>query len=357
MVLENLTLTDGHARKGGAVYVGHGSSVSIVNSTLADNHATEAGGAVWGGPYGNSLRIANSLISHNTSEGDGGGVVGQYSVWISNSTIHGNTAVERGGGVFGYLNLFNSTVTENEAGVAGGGLYTEPAYIDTGGFYSQFEESWVLNSVVAENTAPSAPDAAVVERSSYDYSAGEYERVGLLAGNSFFGSPVSLTDDAGGNVLDGGDPMLGGLADNGGGVLTRAPQPGSPLIDAGSIATTASDWFDLDGDGDVREKVPVDGRLGPRLVGAEVDIGAVEAADAPCGVTLVGGPGDNELTGTICDDTLTGLGGDDILDADLGDDVAYGGAGNDRVQGGAGDDRVYGGAGDDFVARGSATII
>ncbi|MBX7105463.1 MAG: hypothetical protein K1X57_15365 [Gemmataceae bacterium] len=60
------------------------------------------------------------------------------------------------------------------------------------------------------------------------------------------------------------DPRLGALADNGGGLLTRAPLPGSPLINAGSNAAG----------------LLVDQRGFPRVAGGTPDIGAVEGLRA-----------------------------------------------------------------------------
>jgi hypothetical protein len=60
------------------------------------------------------------------------------------------------------------------------------------------------------------------------------------------------------------DPLLGPLANNGGPTLTMLPQPGSPAINNGFVAFAAGINFDQRG-------------LGfPRVVGAAVDIGALE---------------------------------------------------------------------------------
>lgn len=75
-------------------------------------------------------------------------------------------------------------------------------------------------------------------------------------------------------------------------------------------------------------------------------------------LTLQGGDGDDDLTGTWDQDTLLGNGGDDVLRGEGGSDRLYGGDGddqlfggndNDYLDGGAGDDLSYGGEGDDLL--------
>jgi RTX calcium-binding nonapeptide repeat (4 copies) len=65
-------------------------------------------------------------------------------------------------------------------------------------------------------------------------------------------------------------------------------------------------------------------------------VGAVPAAHASpvgiCdGITVVGTPQADRLTGTVCDDTLYGLGGNDTLRGRLGYDRLFGGRGNDLI--------------------------
>ena len=91
----------------------------------------------------------------------------------------------------------------------------------------------------------------------------------------------------------------------------------------------------------------------------------------PPGIALLGGIGNDNLTGTYGDDTLSGGAGNDTLIGDLGDDsliggqgddlicagdgndTLIGGAGNDSLSGGAGDDRLQGGAGNDLLLGGT----
>jgi Ca2+-binding RTX toxin-like protein len=72
-------------------------------------------------------------------------------------------------------------------------------------------------------------------------------------------------------------------------------------------------------------------------------------------VTLRGGPGNDRLTGgaNVLGDRLVGGPGDDVLSGMSGPDVLYGGPGNDILLGGPGDDKLCGGPGDDKLLGGS----
>src|SRR5690606_28030576 len=83
--------------------------------------------------------------------------------------------------------------------------------------------------------------------------------------------------------------LLIDLADNGGFVQTHRPQAGSVLIDAGSVADLPLDTYDLNGDGNTAEPLPVDAAGAARITGVAVDIGAVEGNRAPVLTDLDGG--------------------------------------------------------------------
>ena len=68
--------------------------------------------------------------------------------------------------------------------------------------------------------------------------------------------------------------------------------------------------------------------------------------------TVIGGAGNDKLTGSAASEYLYGEGGNDRLDGGAGSDRLYGGAGRDTVIGGAGPDSLDGGDGADrLVAR------
>lgn len=70
---------------------------------------------------------------------------------------------------------------------------------------------------------------------------------------------------------------------------------------------------------------------------------------------LIGGAGDDVLTGTVNADIIRGRGGDDVLNGLAGDDDIDGGDGADIIEGGLGLDVIRGRAGDDLITGGPAS--
>jgi Ca2+-binding RTX toxin-like protein len=84
--------------------------------------------------------------------------------------------------------------------------------------------------------------------------------------------------------------------------------------------------------------------------------------DALYKLALIGGGGNDAITGSWRDDTITGAGGDDTLaggdgndtiDGGVGSDLIYGGTGKDTITGGLGNDLIYGEDGDDCIVGGT----
>ena len=68
--------------------------------------------------------------------------------------------------------------------------------------------------------------------------------------------------------------------------------------------------------------------------------------------SVVGTPGDDELSGTPAPDLICGLGGDDVISAAGGNDVIYAGPGRDVIFGAVGNDVIVGGRGTDVLHGG-----
>ncbi|NEO84420.1 MAG: hypothetical protein F6J87_09225 [Spirulina sp. SIO3F2] len=73
--------------------------------------------------------------------------------------------------------------------------------------------------------------------------------------------------------------------------------------------------------------------------------------------TLLGGAGNDILTGTSKSVTLDGGSGNDTLTGSSQDDILMGGAGNDTLSGGGGVDVLLGGAGNDTLTGGSGADV
>ena len=274
------------ATGGGGINNGasNGGTLTVLNSTISGN----VGGGIYntivsGGSNSASLTVVSSTISGNSStSGLGAGIEtsvgssGTANATIINSTISGNTASGGGssGGIYAAaifggtatLSITNSTITANNGNnsTAAGGI--QNALSCSGGGCS----STVLlrNTIVAGNTrSGSANDIGGTVDSSSSFN---------LIG---FGGSGGLTNGVNNNQVGVVSPLLGTLANNGGPTQTHALLPGSPAINAGSNAILPADTFDLDGDSNTAEALPVDQRGAgfSRIVNTTVDIGAFES--------------------------------------------------------------------------------
>jgi hypothetical protein len=260
VVLRGSRVSGNRARANGADAEGGGlhaqSLITAFQSTISDNIA-----------YANSSHFAR-----------GGGVFAAEYLRIDATTLSGNRA---GNGAAAYVgsstlfatpNLVNSTISDNQASGAGGGLYA------TDGIE-------LYNSTVSGNTAVFNFGAGVY------IAGGNAELHSTIVANNSTGGGLSAADIGGhaGAIVSGAhnlviastlalpadtiaaQPMLGALADNGGGVLTHALLPGSPAIDAGD--NPRGEHTD--------ERARVCPPVGPcaqteRTLGAATDIGAFE---------------------------------------------------------------------------------
>ncbi|MEM9162924.1 MAG: choice-of-anchor Q domain-containing protein, partial [Cyanobacteria bacterium P01_F01_bin.4] len=98
--------------------------VTLNNSTVEDNTATNQGGGIWNG---NNLDVTGSTLDDNTARLFGGGVynAGTGDTSLSNTTVSQNKTLEvAGGGLFnrGELSVLDSLIDNNEAVNAGGGI-------------------------------------------------------------------------------------------------------------------------------------------------------------------------------------------------------------------------------------------
>jgi predicted outer membrane repeat protein len=192
--LTGLTISDGSASLGGAIYIDQGGTLTIgndtlsgnsasdggaidnlgtltiTNSTLSGNTAIEAAGAI--DNYAN-LTISGCTLSDNTARNGDGGAIRNYvaSLSISNSTLSGNSAGNDGGAIASFgastLTLGGCTLSSNTA-LAGGALYNQgtmtvsgctlssnSAFDEGGGIYCDNRFSYpmtVSNSVFTSNT-------------------------------------------------------------------------------------------------------------------------------------------------------------------------------------------------------------
>ncbi len=289
----------GVAGSGGAIHV-HGTA-NLDGVLLSGNTANDGGAIGFHGAVGGSL--TNVTISGNTTTGNGGGLWNDSTITVTNSTITGNSAnADTGGGIHnqGTLTLIDTAISGNSA-VWGGGISSNDTMtlqrvtIDAnmssnngGGIYNDFANSATLTNVTISGNTSGGNGGGIFTNSSINITnstiasnlgGGGIHEIGsgdailkntILDNNTggnanraltSLGNNIDSDSTAGlGDPLDGMDPLLGALADNGGPTKTHALLAGSPAIDAGANLNAPA----VDGQGFHR----VDGRN---------DIGAFES--------------------------------------------------------------------------------
>jgi len=246
--IAGLTIADGVAAAGGGI--SNYGTLTVADTILSGNSTGFGTGG--GGIYNaGTLTVTNSTLSDNSAELDGGGIFNEGTLTVTNSTLSGNSAIS-GGGIsdYGTLTVTDSALSGNSAEIGGG--------IDT-----RLGFTTLANTIIATNTAPTAPDVAGTV-TSLGYN---------LIGNSSGGSGFVAADLL--NV----NPLLGPLQSNGGPTPTMALLPGSPAIAAGSVAL-------------IPPNITTDQRGSARIKSGTVDIGAFESRGFTAQVTS----GDNQRT-------------------------------------------------------------
>ena len=74
--------------------------------------------------------LSNSTVQENYAEYAGGGIYNAGTLTVINSTLSDNDAGEIGGGIYNYegaVAVLNSTLSGNYAGIGGGDITTEGA--------------------------------------------------------------------------------------------------------------------------------------------------------------------------------------------------------------------------------------
>jgi hypothetical protein len=224
------------------------------------------------------LLVIDSTISDNTAEYAGGGLFNAGIATLTNTTVSGNTSYmgggieSGGGGILNYLDaqltLINSTVSGNTAPDNGaGGIGNSGALT-------------LIHNTVSRNVGRDIMDGLYSSISSIQFANN------LVEGSCFVSYGISSSGhniESPGDTCDFNDPTdqvsiptgelnLGPLRDNGGPTLTQAPQRPSVAID----------WIDPENCVDVEgQPLTTDQRGVDRPQGLGCDVGAVEVTQEP----------------------------------------------------------------------------
>jgi hypothetical protein len=133
--LDSLTITGGYVTgKGGGIYAGVGTALTLTDVTVTRNTAAGADGR-GGGVYGqNRVTATNSTFSYNS--GDEGGGLAVDRLYLTASTVANNRGSGAGGGIYANYGLIKTTtVTLNGSYGDGGGIYGNTLVIEGGSVY------------------------------------------------------------------------------------------------------------------------------------------------------------------------------------------------------------------------------
>ncbi len=218
---------------GGFHVTGMSGTINFIGSSIFGNEAANDGGGLWN-QNGTTMNVSNSVLYDN-SAGEGGAIYNNTGsiTTVMTSTISGNTASVSGGGLSNNgasLDLNAVTIAQNTSA--------------TGGGIDAVNNVTLKNTIVALNTAGSGTDV------SGTLTSNDYNLIGMDDLNVF----TPLTND-----LEGVNPLIGPLQDNGGTTLTHQLLDGSPAFDAGAPGDNFDD------------------QIGQPVFGASRDIGAYES--------------------------------------------------------------------------------
>jgi hypothetical protein len=216
--VSGLTLTNGigvggNNPNGGALHVAFNATLTLTDSAVTNSRSqTGAGGGIYtdGNLTLNRVTVSGNQLIGAAGPANGGGIHHSSNndparlVTITNSTISGNTTNGNGGGIYSAnaeLRLQSTTIAGNTA-ASGSGLFKPGS------------GTVIEDSIIAATSGTACAGAGVA---------------------AFTGSN-NLATDATCSVAAVGDPVLGGLADNGGPTDTHALGATSPAIGAASQA-------------------------------------------------------------------------------------------------------------------------
>ena len=240
--ISGLTLTGGDVGAAGGA-ISNLENLNLDAVSIVDNQAFFGGGV--SNELSGVLSLTNSTIANNQATQEGGGISTRGAFTAANVTISGNVAAGNGaaiaalgGSLASTLNLTNVTLTNN---IGNDGVYFSTA---DGSTIATF------NNTIIDSSVTGVGSNGITLAGGYNLFANADP--GITGVGNFFNQTS----------------LLGPLADNGGPTLTHALLPDSPANNTGSNALA------LDGDGNL---LLTDQRGERRNQFNTIDIGAVES--------------------------------------------------------------------------------
>lgn len=293
LVIERSEFRHNQANSGNSGAIDVRGHATIRNTHFYSNTSTNGGGAINIAAASSYLTVENSIFQQNFTNNDGGAISiggGEPHVHISHSTFQDNVCDECEGGAianYGIMTVLNSTFSGNIART-GGAIYANSRSVNEYG-------STLIHTTIANNTSTGGVGSGggLYIRQSSTFASSTFQMLGTIVANNTGGLDCdylsvgsSLVTSNGSNFVESGcdvyfdeatdqhgiDPLLAGLANNGGLLaptmppFTHALLTGSPAIDVNDCAGGT---------------VVLDERYAPRPVNSQCDAGAYESDGIP----------------------------------------------------------------------------
>lgn len=279
LTLNHVTLKGNHANRGGGIY-NDGGLLVISDTLLTDNDSVEAGGGI----FNHGVLILNDTdLTVNATDGIGGGIFSQepslgFSMAEINRTTFLSNTANHGGGIYvenPFLTMTHSLVSNNTANLYGGGMINGSEGIishtvflsNTAAFggginndnklvlhNNTFQGNWayeygggVLNSDTFFSTAVLTVTNSTFSNNFADYGGGLANRVGhrVTVNNSTFNGNTAYF--SGGGISNTNALELNNVTLSGNGAPT-----GGNLINSGTMSLTNSILANNSDGGDCR---------------------------------------------------------------------------------------------------------
>ncbi len=321
------TFTENTAINGAGLNIRHMTGM-VVGCEFTDNACTNVGGGV--GTFNSETRVEACAFTGNHADGSGGALGSLDSVEVIGCSFTDNTA-DRGGAV--------AAMTSNGDPLFIGCEFDGNSAVESGGAAIIFGSATMrfVNSVVSGNSAPFGAGALFAENSAATHFGFQIMNSAIVnnTGGGVIVEPGSaptviansiLRDNPSGPEIDGVDievfhsNIQGGAP--GAGNIDANPmfinpvvgnyrlQAGSPCIDTGVNARVPLDAADLDVDGDLGERTPMDFDGAPRFMDNPM------AANLGCGSPAIVDMGPFESLGAVSPDlSPADLNGDGVVNS------------------------------------------
>jgi CSLREA domain-containing protein len=205
----------------GFFYVGDSDTVATFND-LTFTDANLAGIGSNGGAFnifGATVNMNRCTLTNNRAASGGAIAINGGTLNATNCTLTGNYAQYGGGAIYkssGVVSLTHTTITNNATSTIGAGLYNPNG------------SDLLVNTIIAGNVHGQDIGGGTVSSSSHHNLIGD-------AGNA-----GGLVNGVNGNIV-GANPLLNGLANNGGPTQTAALSGNSPALNAAANGFASTD--------------------------------------------------------------------------------------------------------------------